>query len=62
MSQVLEVPVAMALPATDCMFSLANSVAMAKRRINDILVLPLPAKQAQPGKPPLSDHIIFIVP
>ena len=49
MSQVLDQIFDLKLPAMDCLFSLASSVTVAKRRIADTLVLLLPAKQLQPG-------------
>ena len=52
MSTLLEQSIPPLLSITDFTFSLADSVAMVKRQISDVLVLPLLAKQVHAGKQP----------
>ena len=52
MSTVLEQSIPPILPVTDLTFSLADSVAMVKHQINDLLILPLQGKQVRAGKWP----------
>ena len=50
MSSILEQPIPPLLSICDLTFSLADSVTMVKRQMNDLLTLPVVGKQVRAGK------------